>query len=73
MTSLASGGPAERAGVLVGDIVVSAGEGRAGNLHELRQALAAHVGKAAMLSLSRGGVATELTVQVGEWPGSRRC
>lgn len=73
VTSLASGGPAERAGVLVGDIVVRAGDGLAGNLHELRQALAAHVGKAAMLSLLRGGVATELTVQVGEWPGSRRC
>ena len=73
VTSLASGGPAERAGVLVGDIVVGSGEGRAGNLHELRQALAAHVGKEARLSLLRGGVAAELMVQVGEWPGARRC
>jgi len=73
VTSLAPGGPAERAGVLVGDIVVGAGDGRIGNLHELRQALAAHVGKAATLSMLRGGVATELMVQVGEWPGARRC
>ncbi len=73
VTSLASAGPAERAGMLVGDIVVSAGDGSTGNLHELRQALAAHVGKPAKLSLLRGGVATELTVQVGEWPGARRC
>ena len=73
VTSLASGGPAEQAGVLVGDIVVGAGDGRAGNLHELRLALAAHVAKAAKLSLLRGGVATELAVQVGEWPGARRC
>ncbi len=73
VTSLASGGPAERAGVLVGDIVVGAGSGSAGDLHELRQALAAHVGQDAKLSLLRGGVATELTVQVGEWPGARRC
>ena len=73
VTSLASGGPAERAGVLVGDIVVGAGSGSAGDLHELRQALAAHVGQDARLSMLRGGVATELTVQVGEWPGARRC
>ena len=73
VTSLASGGPAERAGVLVGDIVVAAAGQASGNLHELRQALAAHVGKDASLSLLRGGVATELTVPVGEWPGARRC
>jgi len=29
--------------------------------------------RAELRSMLRGGVATELTVQVGEWPGARRC
>ena len=73
VTSLASGGPAERAGVLVGDIVTAAAGAAAASLHELRSALAAHVGASATLSLLRGGVATELAVQVSEWPTERRC
>jgi serine protease Do len=65
VTSLAAGGPAERAGLLIGDIIVRAAEGAAANLRELRQALAAHVGKT--------GAPLALQASVGEWPGERRC
>ncbi|HEV7578401.1 MAG TPA: S1C family serine protease [Caldimonas sp.] len=73
VTSLAAGGPAERAGVLIGDIIVRAAEGAAANLRELRQALAAHVGKSVVLAVLRGGAPVELQASVAEWPGERRC
>jgi serine protease Do len=73
ITSLASGGPAERAGMLIGDIVVRAAESAAANLRELRAALAAHVGKSVTLAVLRGGQPLELRADVGEWPGERRC
>jgi len=71
ISSLAPGGPAERAGVLIGDIVVRAAGQVAADLRALRSALAAHIGKAATLSILRGGAARELQVQVGEWPVER--
>ena len=73
ISSLAPGGPAERAGLLIGDIVVRAAGQVAVDLRALRQALAAHVGKSATLSVLRGGVARELQVDVGEWPVERHC
>jgi S1-C subfamily serine protease len=72
ISSLAPGGPAERAGVLIGDIVVRAAGQIAADLRALRDALAAHVGKVATLSILRGGVAREVQVEVGEWPVERR-
>jgi S1-C subfamily serine protease len=72
ISSLAPGGPAERAGLLIGDIVVRAAGQIAADLRALRDALAAHVGRAATLSILRGGVAREVEVQVGEWPTERR-
>ena len=73
VTSLAAGGPAERAGLLIGDIIVRAAEGAAADLRELRQALAAHVGQTVPLAVLRGGAPLELQASVGEWPGERRC
>jgi serine protease Do len=73
VTSLAAGGPAERAGVRIGDVIVRAAEGAAANLRELRQALAAHVGRSVTLAVLRGGAPLDLRAEVGEWPGERRC
>jgi serine protease Do len=73
VTSLAAGGPAERAGVRIGDIIVRAAESAAANLRELRQALASHVGRSVTLGVLRGGAPLDLRAEVGEWPGERRC
>jgi len=73
VTSLAAGGPAERAGVRIGDIIVRAAESAAANLRELRQALASHVGGIVTLGILRGGAPLDLRAEVGEWPGERRC
>ena len=72
VTSLAAGGPAERAGVRIGDIIVRAAESAAANLRELRQALATHVGASVTLGVVRGGAPLDLRAEVGEWPGERR-
>ncbi len=73
ITSLASGGPAERAGMRIGDIIVRAAESAAANLRELRNALSSHVGKSVTLAVLRGGQPLELQTDVGEWPHERRC
>jgi S1-C subfamily serine protease len=64
--------PGRARGLLIGDIVVRAAGQIAADLRALRDALAAHVGKAATLSILRGGVAREVEVEVGEWPTERR-
>ena len=63
VTSLAAGGPAERAGLLIGDIIVRAAESAAANLRELRQALAAHVGQKVPLAVLRGGAPLDLQAE----------
>jgi S1-C subfamily serine protease len=73
VTALAPGGPAERAGLLIGDIVVRVAGEAAADLRALRAALAAFVGKAATLSILRGGEAKDVQVEVGERQAERRC
>ena len=73
VSALVPGGPAERAGLLIGDIVVRAAGESAADLSALRSALAGFVGKAAKLAILRGGEAKELQIEVGERPAERRC
>nr|HET7859808.1 trypsin-like peptidase domain-containing protein [Caldimonas sp.] len=72
VTALVAGGPGERAGLKIGDIIVRAAESAAANLRELRQALAAHVGGIVTLGILRGGAPLDLSAEVGEWP-EHRC
>jgi S1-C subfamily serine protease len=73
ISALVPGGPAERGGLLIGDIVVRAAGVAAADLPALRAALASSVGKTASLSILRGGEAKELQVEVGERATERRC
>jgi S1-C subfamily serine protease len=74
VTNVVSGGPAQSAGVRIGDILVSVNGVAATSLQHLRQALADQVGQAVKVTLLRGGVSTELALTVGEWPTERqRC
>ena len=72
VTAVVAGGPGERAGLWIGDIIVRAAESAAANLRELRQALAAHVGGVVTLGILRGGAPLDLSAEVGEWP-EQRC
>ena len=73
ISALVPGGPAERAGLLIGDIVVRAAGEAASDLGALRTALASLVGETATLAILRGGVAKDIQVEVGERPAARRC
>lgn len=74
ITDLVSGGPAEAAGVLIGDILVTVDGKPASSLHDLRIALASRIGQNVAATVHRGGVPTELALTVGQWPNEkRRC
>ena len=65
--SVAEDGPAARAGVLVGDIIVAAAKRRVETIEALRDVLAAvPIGIPLRLSLARGGQPVELDVEVAE-------
>lgn len=72
VTNLVAGGPAQTAGVRIGDILVTVNGVAATSLQDLRQALAHQVGQAVKVTLLRGGVHTEVSLTVGEWPSERR-
>ena len=73
ITALAPGGPAEKAGLMIGDIVVDVAGRPATDLHELRASLADRVGEKVRIGLRRGGEPAEVTLTVGEWPSQRRA
>lgn len=74
ITGLTDGGPAMKARVMLGDILLRVAGQPAGSLHALRHALADKVGQAVTVALLRGGVPTELQVVVAPWPErAQRC
>jgi S1-C subfamily serine protease len=60
------GSPAERAGLLVGDLLLGLDDVRLSSPDRLLEALAGRAGQPATLRLLRGGVATEVRVEIGE-------
>jgi serine protease Do len=68
-----SGGPAERAGVLVGDILVALQGQNVEDLQTLHSVLAGDtVGKKLKATIVRGGELTDMNVVVGERQGGRK-
>jgi S1-C subfamily serine protease len=73
ISSIAEGGPAEKAGWLIGDILLELGEHKVSDLDALQAALGTdRVGKELRASVARGGVLVESAVTVGERP-RRQC
>jgi len=68
ITGLTEGGPAAKGGLMLGDIVLRVAGQAAESLHDLRHALADKVGQSVKVALLRGGVPTELAVDVIAWP-----
>jgi serine protease Do len=73
ITSLVPAGPADQAGVLIGDILVSVADQPASSLHDVRTALADHIGEQVRVNVLRGGAPTELQLTVAQWPTERPC
>lgn len=70
--SLASAGPAEQAGLMVGDIVIGVAGEPVATVDDLQAALGRKsIGEAVSVSLVRGGERLESTITIGE--RSRRC
>jgi len=67
--SLASEGPAAKAGVLIGDVLVSIGENPVGDTDEVQTALEPHaVGQSVAATLVRGGAPLRIAIAIGERP-----
>jgi len=67
-----SGGPAEKAGLLIGDIVIGLGDVRAEQTSDLQTYSASGViGQSLKIRFIRGGELKESTLTVGERPGRR--
>ena len=73
ISSIAEGGPAEKAGWLIGDILLELGEHKVSDIDTLQAALASdRVGKELSASVARGGVLIKSAVTIGERP-RRHC
>jgi S1-C subfamily serine protease len=69
VVSVEAGGPAERGGLVVGDIIVSLGVSRVTDADDLQGALGPEtVGKSVAVRVLRGGKPSEVAVVVGERP-----
>lgn len=67
--SLAPEGPAAKAGVLIGDVLVSLGGSAVGDTDDIQGVLESHpVGQAVEAGVLRGGVARNIAITVGERP-----
>lgn len=69
VSSVAEGGPAAQAGLLVGDVIVQVGGKPVGSLDDLRAHL--RPGETVALRVARGGAGHELNINVAERPASR--
>jgi S1-C subfamily serine protease len=68
LSSVADGGPAAAAGLLVGDVIVSLDGRPVASIEALRDLLADRVGAQLPLKVARGGQALTLTLEVAERP-----
>lgn len=74
VNSLAPDGPGERAGILIGDVLIEIEGKPCGELGELHAALGATgIGQPLRLTLIRGGERVECAVTVGERPQRNGC
>jgi len=69
VSTLADDGPAARAGLLVGDVIVQVGSVAVGTLDALRDRL--QVGAQVQLTVARGGQAQSLSLEVAPRPDGR--
>ena len=73
VVSAEAGGPADRAGVLIGDILVAVGETPVADPADLLAILGSdQIGKAISVRLVRGGEPTSISITIGERPQQQR-
>jgi S1-C subfamily serine protease len=71
VVAVASGSPAEQAGILLGDIIVAVEGASIENMQSLQAALdSENIGKSITLDVVRGGHLVKVPVAVGEKPGN---
>jgi serine protease Do len=74
VSSLAPGGPAEQAGVLIGDVLIELDGEPCRDLDDIHNALgSASIGQQMKIALIRGGERNECSVTVGERPQRDSC